>query len=160
MGTVSIKGAGNIAPCDCVPDRATIDRDQLDCDKQRRKYLKGTRKSALLSAKAKFWKEIVEILDDGQVSMLIAPAQEVARGGRAQGLPPPEAALKSQAEAYARLFTILENHKDVVERVTFWGLNDRRSVARNEFPLVLDINNERKPAYEAIVNASRQPPQP
>ena len=66
-------------------------------------------------------------------------------------------ALAAQAVAYARVFTILEKHRDVMDRVTFWGLNDRRSWRRGENPLIFDINNLRKPAYLAIVDSLTKP---
>ena len=56
-----------------------------------------------------------------------------------------------------RLFTILEKHNDVVERVTFWGLNERRSWRTGQNPLIFDIDNQCKPAYEAIVNVAPHP---
>ena len=55
-----------------------------------------------------------------------AGAQSGREKGRGQARLPPKD-LKAQAEAYARLFAIFIKHKDVVERVTFWGLNDRRT---------------------------------
>jgi GH35 family endo-1,4-beta-xylanase len=55
------------------------------------------------------------------------------------------------------LFTILEKHNDIVERVTFWGLNERRSWRTGQNPLIFDIDNQCKPAYEAIVNVAPHP---
>jgi hypothetical protein len=126
-----------------------------------KKIIDAKDKAALLAAKAAFWKEILGILDDAQLTMLLAPAQDggAGRGGRTAAVASPQA-LAAQAAAYARLFTILEKHKDVVERVTFWGLNDRRSWRTGQNPLIFDINNERKPAYEAIVNVLLHPEQP
>lgn len=126
-----------------------------------KKIIDAKDKAALLAAKAAFWKEILGILDDAQLTMLLAPALDggTGRGGRTAAVASPQA-LAAQAAAYARLFTILEKHKDVVERVTFWGLNDRRSWRTGQNPLIFDINNERKPAYEAIVNALLHPEQP
>lgn len=66
--------------------------------------------------------------------------------------PPSLEDLKAQAEDYARLFAIFEKHKEVIERVTFWGLNDRRTWRFGQHPLLLDANNNPKPAYAAIVN--------
>jgi GH35 family endo-1,4-beta-xylanase len=60
--------------------------------------------------------------------------------------------LQAQAEAYARLFTIFSKHKDSLERVTFWGLSDRRTWRFGQHPLIFDSNNQRKPAYKAIVD--------
>ncbi|TWU58399.1 endo-1,4-beta-xylanase [Rubripirellula reticaptiva] len=60
--------------------------------------------------------------------------------------------LNAQADAYAKLFAIFSKHKDVIERVTFWGLNDRRTWRFGQHPLIFDANNYPKPAYAAIVN--------
>ena len=65
--------------------------------------------------------------------------------------------LQAQAEAYGRLFSIFAKHKDAVERVTFWGLSDRRTWRFGQHPLIFDADNRRKPAYVAIVEALRQP---
>ena len=78
-------------------------------------------------------------------------------GRRVRNSGPPSAEdLKAQAEDYAKLFSIFEKHRDVVERVTFWGLNDRRTWRWGQHPLLLDASNNPKPAYAAIVNDSRQ----
>ncbi len=80
-------------------------------------------------------------------------------GRRRFGGPPPEPAkpqdLKAQADAYARLFSILIKHKTTMERVTFWGLSDRRTWRYGQHPLIFDSDNQRKPAYAAIVEAIR-----
>lgn len=84
-------------------------------------------------------------------------------GGRPRGevAPPSEQDLKAQADAYARLFAIFLKHKDQIERVTFWGLSDRRSWRRGQHPLIFDASNHRKPAYAAIVDALQHPkPEP
>lgn len=73
------------------------------------------------------------------------------------GPPPSPQDLQAQAEAYAQLFAILIKHKDVVERVTFWGLSDRRTWRYGQHPLIFDSNNQRKPAYAAIVDALLHP---
>jgi GH35 family endo-1,4-beta-xylanase len=82
-------------------------------------------------------------------------------GGRRFGsrdiTPPSAQDLKAQADAYARLFTIFIKHKDAVERVTFWGLSDRRTWRFGQHPLIFDSNNQRKPAYAAIVEALSHP---
>src|SRR5688572_13905631 len=82
-------------------------------------------------------------------------------GGRGRGrrpiTPPSPQDLEAQAEAYARLFSIFARHKDSVERVTFWGLSDRRTWRFGQHPLIFDTNNQRKPAYVAIVDALQHP---
>ena len=60
--------------------------------------------------------------------------------------------LQAQADAYAKLFAIFHKHRDALERVTFWGLNDRRTWRFGQHPLIFDANNQPKPAYQAIVD--------
>lgn len=86
--------------------------------------------------------------------------------GRPRGpvTPPSPQDLKAQADAYAKLFAIFIKHKDKIERVTFWGLSDRRTWRYGQHPLLFDAANQRKPAYAAIVdavqksNSDRMPP--
>jgi GH35 family endo-1,4-beta-xylanase len=65
--------------------------------------------------------------------------------------------LQAQADAYARLFSIFLKHKEVIDRVTFWGLSDRRTWRFGQSPLIFDANNQRKAAYVAIVDAMLHP---
>jgi GH35 family endo-1,4-beta-xylanase len=66
--------------------------------------------------------------------------------------PPSLEDLNAQAEDYARLFAIFKKHENVIERITFWGLNDRRTWRWGQHPLLFDANNNPKPAYASIVN--------
>jgi GH35 family endo-1,4-beta-xylanase len=80
--------------------------------------------------------------------------------GRRRGQPVTPASpedLKAQADAYARLFAIFVKHDDVIERVTFWGLSDRRTWRFGQHPLIFDANNERKPCYTSITNVLLSP---
>ena len=65
--------------------------------------------------------------------------------------------LMAQAEDYRRLFSILIKHKKEMDRVTFWGVSDRRTWRFGQNPLIFDANNQRKPAYVAIVDAVLHP---
>src|SRR5688572_11164208 len=78
------------------------------------------------------------------------PGGGFGRGRRATTPASPED-LKAQADAYARLFQIFVKHKAHVERVTFWGLSDRRTWRFGQHPLLFDSDNRRKPAYAAVV---------
>jgi GH35 family endo-1,4-beta-xylanase len=60
--------------------------------------------------------------------------------------------LKAQADAYARLFATFVKHDGAIERVTFWGLSDRRTWRFGQHPLIFDANNQRKPCYASITN--------
>ena len=121
-------------------------------------------KGAVAAAKAEFTKGVLASLTGEQVAQYNASLQPAAgRGGpgagrgRGGGGAPSAAGLKAQADAYARVFAIFEKHKAVLERVTFWGLNDARSWRTGQNPLVFDANNQRKPAYVAIVDAILKP---
>ncbi len=69
----------------------------------------------------------------------------------------PESEAQFAAE-YLNLFKIFLKHKDTIERVTLWGLNDGNSWrngwpmrGRTDYPLLLDRNNQLKPAAHKII---------
>ncbi|HYG23189.1 MAG TPA: endo-1,4-beta-xylanase [Verrucomicrobiae bacterium] len=62
------------------------------------------------------------------------------------------AALQKQADVYARLFQIFKKHEKSIDRVTFWGISDRRSWRARQRPLLFDAQLQPKPAFEAVVN--------
>lgn len=66
--------------------------------------------------------------------------------------PPSVEDLNGQAEDYARLFGIFKKHEDIIERITFWGLNDRRTWRWGQHPLLFDADNQPKPAYARIMS--------
>ena len=51
------------------------------------------------------------------------------------------------------MFELFQKHKDVIDRVTFWGINDARSWRPGQAPLLFDANNQPKPAFTAIIHA-------
>ena len=63
---------------------------------------------------------------------------------------------QKQAEVYKKLFEIFNRHADVIDRVTFWGLSDTRSWRRNQQPLLFDGELNAKPAFDAVVEASKK----
>jgi GH35 family endo-1,4-beta-xylanase len=75
------------------------------------------------------------------------------QGQRGPAEPLSPEALAAQAGVYATLFALFVKHRDAIGRVTFWGLNDRRSWRRGQNPLVFDADNQPKPALQAIIDA-------
>ena len=74
----------------------------------------------------------------------------------------PAEVLEAQAKRYEEIFKVLYENRDIVERVTFWGLSDGPSwlndwpvKGRTSHPLLFDRDLNPKPAYEAIY---MQPP--
>jgi endo-1,4-beta-xylanase len=72
---------------------------------------------------------------------------------------PPEIEQKL-AQRYADLFKVFLKHKDVITRVTFWGVTDAASWLNNypvrgrtNYPLLFDRNGNAKPAFAAIIKA-------
>ncbi len=62
-------------------------------------------------------------------------------------------------QRYLDLFKIVERHKDVITRVTFWGVNDAHSwlngwpiPGRTNYPLLFDRDNQMKPVTKDIMN--------
>jgi endo-1,4-beta-xylanase len=62
------------------------------------------------------------------------------------------------AKRYADLFAVFLKHKDVVQRVTFWGLSNRDSWLNNwpvrgrtSYPLLFDAHGRPTPAFDAVV---------
>ncbi len=77
------------------------------------------------------------------------------------GLPP--AMQKQLAERYAGLFQVFLKHRDVVTRVTLWGvtdadswLNDWPVVGRTSYPLLFDHAGQPKPAFQAVIQAAAE----
>jgi arabinoxylan arabinofuranohydrolase len=67
----------------------------------------------------------------------------------------PESIQERQAERYAQCFRIFSDYADAIDRVTFWGTNDRYSwinrVDRPDHPLLFGKQYELKPAFWGVV---------
>ena len=71
----------------------------------------------------------------------------------------PDAMQLALATRYAELFRVYRKHRDVIDRVTFWGvadgdswLNDWPMKGRTNYPLLFDRYGSAKPALAAIVS--------
>jgi endo-1,4-beta-xylanase len=70
----------------------------------------------------------------------------------------PDAVERAQVERYTDLFRILLAHRDDVERVTFWGIDDAQSwkngwpmQGRTDYPLLFDRAGQPKPAFFEVI---------
>jgi len=79
-----------------------------------------------------------------------------------RGALPPELA-ERQARRYAEMFEVFLKYRDVIDRVTFWGLTDLTSWKNNfpvrgrwDHPLLFDRASEPKPAFWALVEVGEQ----
>jgi GH35 family endo-1,4-beta-xylanase len=89
------------------------------------------------------------------VTLTGAGGGQLGRGARGTPPPPPTPeALDAQAQAYGKLFAIFVRHRDTIDRVTFWGLHDRRSWRSFQSPLAFDRDGKPKPAFAAIIAAA------
>ncbi|MEM6783857.1 MAG: endo-1,4-beta-xylanase [Bacteroidota bacterium] len=70
----------------------------------------------------------------------------------------PDAIQQKLAERYAETFALFYKHRDVISRVTFWGVTDADSwrngwpiAGRTNYPLLFDRTGAPKPAFDAVV---------
>ena len=75
----------------------------------------------------------------------------------------PDAVQQALAKRYAELFGVYLKHKDIVSRVTFWGVTDGDSWKNNwpvrgrtSYPLLFDRNGQPKPAFDAVIQVAKQ----
>jgi len=86
-------------------------------------------------------------------------AQPVAgASGETNGLS--ASAQQALARRYADLFRVFLKHRDVIERVTFWGVTDGDSwlntANRVNYPLLFDRQGQPKPAFYAVIKVARE----
>jgi endo-1,4-beta-xylanase len=75
----------------------------------------------------------------------------------------PASMQRRQAEQYRDLFELFLNHRDVITRVTFWGVTDADSwqnnwpvQGRTNYPLLFDREGRPKPAFHYVVERARE----
>lgn len=73
----------------------------------------------------------------------------------------PPAAQEEQAKRYVEFFSFFRKHRDLIGRVTFWGVHDGQSwrsywpiTGRTEHPLLFDRKYQPKAAFHAVVRLS------
>jgi len=75
----------------------------------------------------------------------------------------PDEVQKALTKQYASLFSVFLKHRDVINRVTFWGVTDADSwrnnwpvVGRTDYPLLFDRAGQPKPAFDAVIKLAAQ----
>ena len=96
-----------------------------------------------------------------------ATADVTVRAGPAPDLDPHKAGLpdslqQALAKRYEDVFRVYLQHRDVIDRITFWGVADHDSWlngwpvrGRTNYPLLFDRQNQPKPAYDRVMALSR-----
>jgi endo-1,4-beta-xylanase len=76
----------------------------------------------------------------------------------------PDSMQRRLARRYAEIFRVFLTHRDVIERVTFWGVADDDSwlngwpvPGRTSYPLLFDRQGRPKPAFDAVMQLARAP---
>jgi endo-1,4-beta-xylanase len=96
-----------------------------------------------------------------------ATADVSVRAGPAPNLDPykaglPDSLQQALAKRYEDVFRVYLQHRDVIDRITFWGVADHDSWlngwpvrGRTNYPLLFDRQNKPKPAYDRVMALSR-----
>ncbi len=76
----------------------------------------------------------------------------------------PEEMQQALAKRYADIFAVYLKYRDIITRVTFWGVTDRHSwlnyfpaPGRTNHPLLFDREGKPKPAFDAVIRAASAP---
>jgi endo-1,4-beta-xylanase len=76
----------------------------------------------------------------------------------------PDNIQQALTKRYADLFALYWKHRDVVIRVTLWGVTDAQSwlnnwpiKGRTSYPLLFDRNGQAKPAFQAVLMTAKRP---
>ncbi len=74
----------------------------------------------------------------------------------------PDEMQRALAKRYADIFAVFLKHRDVITRVTFWGVTDRYSWLNNfpargrtNYPLLFDREGKSKPAFDAVMEEAK-----
>lgn len=74
----------------------------------------------------------------------------------------PDSVQQALATRYAELFTVFQKHREVIDRVTFWGvtdgdswLNDWPVRGRTSYPLLFDRAGQTKSAFHAVIRVTQ-----
>jgi endo-1,4-beta-xylanase len=101
--------------------------------------------------------DVVRATQGNRTADIDANAQRVT-GANAYSKGLPAEVQQALAKRYAEIFAVYLKHRDVVERVTLWGVTDGDSwlnmMGRVDYPLLFDRNGRPKPAFTAVIQAA------
>jgi endo-1,4-beta-xylanase len=106
----------------------------------------------------------IDVLPRGNRQATADVSQTAAAGAAAnpyvQGLP--DEVQQALAKRYADLFAVFVRNKEVMSRVTFWGVTDANTWLHNfpvrgrtNYPLLFDKEGKEKPAFDAVIKAAK-----
>jgi endo-1,4-beta-xylanase len=104
--------------------------------------------------------DVVRATQGNRTADIDANAQRVA-GANVYSKGLPSEVQRALAKRYADIFAVFLKHRDVIERVTLWGVTDDDSWlntwGRVDYPLLFDRKGRPKPAFKAVIEAARKP---
>lgn len=75
----------------------------------------------------------------------------------------PDSVKQALADRYAALFKLFLKHRDVISRVTFWGLNNKESwkndwpiIGRTDYPLLFNRKNQPTEAFYKVIEVGQK----
>jgi len=89
---------------------------------------------------------------DGQPLELSITELDITIAGAEQELVMPERTARLQAMMYAQLFQLLRDNSDIIQRVTFWGMDDPHSWRSTQHPNLFNADLSPKPAFFAVLD--------
>ena len=88
---------------------------------------------------------------------------EAANNPYTAGLP--DSVQQALATRYGDLFAVYVKHRDIIDRITFWGASDGDSWlngwpvrGRTNYPLLFDRQGKPKPAFDKVIRAATARP--
>jgi endo-1,4-beta-xylanase len=99
-----------------------------------------------------------------QTSADVSDVARASGGGNSYSNGLPASVQQQLAKRYADLFTVFLKHKDIVDRVTLWGVTDGDSwlnrPGRVNYPLLFDREGKPKPAFNVVLQVASEPIKP
>lgn len=93
----------------------------------------------------------VALLDGQPLELSVTELDITILGAEREAVMPENNAIR-QAIMYAELFQLLRDNADIIQRVTFWGMDDPRSWRASQHPNLFNGDLSPKPAFFAVLD--------